>query len=37
MGLLTGHGTGTEHARTQELTRDELPAEVRVSLRRFLK
>jgi len=36
-GCVVGRGTGTEHAHARELTRDELLAEVRVSLGRFLK
>ncbi len=32
-----GHGTGTEHAHAQTMTREELLAEVRASLSRFLK
>ena len=32
-----GHGTGTEHAHAQTMTREELLAEVRASLSRYLK
>ena len=36
-GCVVGHGTDTEHACAKEMTPDELVAEVRVSLGRFLR
>lgn len=36
-GCVVGHGTGTEHERAKQMTPDELLAEVRTSLGRFLK
>ena len=34
---LLGHGTGTEHAHAKPMTKDQLVAEVRTVLSRFLK
>ena len=34
---VVGHGTGTEHACAQPMTREELLAEVQTALSRFLK
>ena len=36
-GCVVGHGTGSEHHCSKEMTQDELVEEVRVSLGRFLK
>lgn len=36
-GCVVGHGTETEHERAKQMTPDELLAEVRTSLGRFLK